>query len=198
MGARFTRATDVTDGLFRDKVTEVIISYMCDSCLRSIPIRWRIREFDNKQLPIVLGPEMILPAREPFDFDHVPPAVAKEISEGLDCLSVGACNGFAAMCRRTIQAICTTLGAEASTKIKDQIEEMAKVAQLNDETKGVAIEIMMVGHDGSHPHLPDVDPERAAILLTLVQDIIYQLFTRPGKMKESGALRKAAISAKKK
>ena len=127
----------------------------------------------------------------------MPPEVKKEISEGLDCLSVGAYNGFAGLCRRTIQAICTITGAGSSTKVQAQIEEMANAAGLDDETKRIAIEIMLAGHDGSHPHLPDVNSDRAAILLELVRDIVYQMFTRPGRIKQSAELRKAAIAAKK-
>lgn len=197
IGTRFSLATQPNPILFRDKATEVVVGYLCDSCIKGIPVRWKIQGFDNQTNPIVQSPELILPVREPFDFDHVPPKVKKEISEGLDCLSVGAYNGFAGLCRRTIQAICTIMGAESSTKVQAQIEEMANAAGLDDETERIAIEIMLAGHDGSHPHLPDVNSDRAAILLELVRDIVYQMFTRPGRIRQSAELRKAAIAARK-
>jgi hypothetical protein len=144
-----------------------------------------------------MNPELILRTNEPFDFDHVPEKVKKEINEGLDCLSVNAYNGFAGMCRRAVQSICTSLGAESSTKVQAQINEMAQLADLDAETKTIAIEVMLAGHDGSHPHLPDVNSDRAVVLLSLMQDLTYQLFTRTGNIKKSSQLRRAAIEDKK-
>ncbi len=196
-GTRFSLATQLTDRCSKDHAMEVIVGYICDTCSRGIPIRWKIQHWDSQRAAIVAEPELILPVKEPFEYEHVLPSVAKELSEALDCLSVSSYNGFSALCRRTIQAICTHLGAESSTKIRTQIEEMAREASLDDETKRLALEIMMAGHDGSHPHLPDVSQERAAILLELVRDIVYQLFTRPGRIRQSSELRKAAIAAQK-
>jgi len=195
-GTRFARTTGSEQCLSENHASELIAGYMCEICLRGVPVRWKIQNFNGMQ-PVVVEPEMILRVNEPFDFNHVPDVVKKEVNEGLDCLSVNAYNGFAAMCRRAVQSICTYLGTEESTKIQAQINEVAELANLEAETKKVAIEVMLTGHDGAHPHLPDVDADRAAVLLSLIQDLTYQLFTRPGKIKESAALRKAAIDGKK-
>jgi hypothetical protein len=74
---------------------------------------------------------------------------------------------------------------------------MATLADLDESGKDAALQIMLVGHDGAHPHLPDVSAERADVLLALLRDIAYQMYTRPGKVRESAQLRKAAIEAKK-
>lgn len=79
------------------------------------------------------NPLPLIRTTEPYDFDHVPPPVSKEIKEALDCLSVGAHNGFGGCCRRAIQALCTNLGAEASTKVKNQVQEMAAATGLEQE-----------------------------------------------------------------
>jgi hypothetical protein len=194
-GTRFSLVMNPTERLYHDQAKELIANYSCDLCLRAVPVRWTIQGFSGLTQPIVVQPEMILPTREPFEFSHVPPEVQKEIREGLDCLSVGAHNGFAALCRRTIQAICTNLGADASTKVKAQIEEMATLMNLDKEWRELALQIMFAGHDGSHPHLPDVNADRAAILLSLVRDLAYQLYTRPGNVREAALLRRKAINA---
>ncbi len=123
--------------------------------------------------------------------------IEKEIEEALGCLSVSAFNGFAAVCRRAIQAICTNLGADATTKVKGQVEEMIHLTGLGKEWKELALQIMLSGHDGSHPHLPEMNAERAGVLLSLLRDLTYQLYTRPGKVKEASALRQRAIDQKK-
>ena len=56
---------------------------------------------------------------------------------------------------------------------------------------------MLSGHNGSHPDLPDVNAKRAALLLSLLRDLTYELYTRPGKIKDAAVSRKEAIQKKK-
>ena len=197
-GTRFKRTTDPISQLLQsDKVKEVVINYTCEVCLRPIPVCWNIGRWPDTNTPEVAVPRVTLPMREEFNFEHVPETVKKEIEEALDCLSVDAYNGFAGVCRRAIQAICTDLGADATSKVERQIKEMVSVAGFGDDWKQLAIQIMLSGHDGSHPHLPEVNAERAAVLLSLLRDLTYELYTRPGKIKDAAALRKEAIEQKK-
>ena len=73
-----------------------------------------------------------------FDFEHVPDTVRDEIQEALACLSVAAYNGFAALCRRSIQAISTDLGADATSRVQNQINQMAELSDLDEELKELA------------------------------------------------------------
>ena len=196
-GTRFTISVALHPRLRQDNAGELIAGYSCDVCSRAVGILWKIKAFDPNGVPVVFIPEMIQRVLEPFAFTHIPEEVRKEISEGLNCLSVNSHNGFAAMCLRAIQSMCTSLGTEGSTKVQSQINALAELVNLEDETRKVALEVMLTGHDGSHPHLPDVNENRAAVLLALLRDLSYQLFTRPGKLKESAELRRAAIQEMK-
>ncbi|MGA9365797.1 MAG: DUF4145 domain-containing protein [Bacteroidota bacterium] len=196
-GTRFKLVSNVnTSILLDDKIPSFVACYSCEVCLGPVPIQWTIRQWSG-ELPVVEDPKLVSPAREDFDFEHVPKEVRKEIEEALDCLSVNAFNGFAAVCRRAVQALCVNLGTEATTRVEKQIEEMVEVTGLGTEWRELAIQIMLSGHDGSHPHLPDVDQERAALLLSLMRDLTYQLYTRPGNIKAAATLRQAAVAAKK-
>lgn len=64
----------------------------------------------------------------------------------------------------------------------------------DDETFTLLHQIMLTGHDGAHPHLPSLSPARAAVLLHLMRDVLYQLFVRPAKIRESSELRKHAAT----
>ncbi len=189
-------ATLPNEKAHQTRAKELVVGYLCDGCQRSIPVRWQISDFQNS-MPLVHRPEIVLRAEEPFEYAHVPEAVAKEIREGLLCYSLEAYNGFAALCRRTIQSMCTELGAQGSTKVQAQISEMADLTGIDTETKSIALEIMLTGHDGSHPHLPDVNAARAGVLLELVRDLSCQLFTRPGNINKSAELRRTAIAEQK-
>jgi predicted nucleic acid-binding protein len=79
--ALLSLATNPNELPFQRKGT-LVVGYLCDGCQRSIPVRWKIDRFNSPQ-PVVSYPEEILRAEEPFDWAHLPDAVAKEIKEGL-------------------------------------------------------------------------------------------------------------------
>jgi len=57
-------------------------------------------------------------------------------------------------------------------------------------------QIMLTGHDGAHPHLPKLSPERAGVLLELMKDVLYQLFVRQAKIREAAELRRQSASGR--
>ncbi len=175
-----------------ESVTTFIASYACEICFGPIPIQWRIVNWPDATNPIVAEPKMVLPEREPFEFEFVPPEVKRELEEALDCLSVNAFNGFAAVSRRAIQAICTNLGAEATSRVEKQVNEMLELTGNTEEWRTATKQLLLTGHDGAHPHLVPVDGERAATMLALLRDLTHQLYTRPGRVKAAAALRSAA------
>jgi len=176
-------------------LTEVVAGYVCEACLRGIPIGWNVMGVGNEVK--VDNPRILLRSLIPFDFSHVPEAVRNDVQEALDCLSVNAYNGFAAMCRRTVQTICEDMGTEGSTKVQSQIEELKDIAGLSGEDYETIKQIMLTGHDGAHPHLPPINQDRAGLLLELLSDTVYQLYTRPGKIRSAAAKRAEAIAEKK-
>jgi hypothetical protein len=195
-GSRFTKHTSCRSVPRTDEAEEVIIGYACDACLKSIPIRWEVNGWQS-DIPVGEKPELILRSQEDYNFDHVPEAVEKEIQEALDCLSVNAYHGFAALCRRAVQEICSDLGADGISKVQKQINEMLEMTGLGEEGEKLAKQIMLTGHDGAHPELPEVDENRASVLLSLLKDLTYELYTRPGKVEEAAELRQDAIQREK-
>jgi len=177
------------------KLSEVVAGYVCESCLRGIPIGWAVLGISNEVQ--VDNPRILLRSFIPFDFSHVPEPVCKDVQEALDCLSVNAHNGFAAMCRRTVQTICENMGTEGSTRVQSQIEELKDIAGLSEEDYETIKQIMLTGHDGAHPHLPPINQDRAGLLFQLLSDTVYQLYTRPGKIKSAAAKRAEAIADQK-
>jgi len=71
------------------------------------------------------------------------------------------------------------------------------MAEIDDETLSLLKQIIIEGHDGAHPHLPDLNQDRASILLELMKDVLYQLYVRKGKLQKAIELRKKAIEQKR-
>lgn len=128
-------------------------------------------------------------SKETFDFEYLPPPVSKDFQEALSCYSIGSYNAFAAMSRRTVQSVSTDLGAKGSDKVLNQLQDLKEMAQIDDATFEVLKQIIISGHDGAHPHLPKLSPERAGVLLELMKDVLYQLYIRKAKVQKAIALR---------
>ena len=184
--------------LYRYKPNKIGIVYRCDSCNDPVFLRFtgQYRESHN-DFRISETYEEIERPQQTFDFKYLPEVPAQDFREALACYSNCAYNGFAAMCRRTVQSVSADLGAEGSDKVLRQLKDLKEMAQIDDETFGALKQIVIDGHDGAHPHLPNLNAERAAVLLELMKDVLYQIYVRQGKLKEAMALRKASIQEKK-
>jgi len=135
---------------------------------------------------------------ETFEFEYLDGDVRDDFQEALKCFSYNCFNAFAAMCRRTIQSLAEQLGAKGKDKVTKQIVELKDLLSIDDETYQILEQIIITGHDGAHPYLPRITPERAAILLALMKDVLNQLCVRKKKLEEAAQLRKKAIDELKK
>lgn len=180
---------------FRPEV--VGLAYRCDSCNAPIFLRFRVERYDvgNHRIDISEEFDEVERPQETFDFEHLPDSVGADFSEALSCFSQSSCNAFAAMCRRTVQSVATDLGAAGKDKVLGQLRDLKEMAQIDDETFDLLKQIVIDGHDGAHPHLPSLNPERAVVLLELMKDVLYQLYVRKGKLQKAMALRREAIDA---
>lgn len=183
----------------RFKPTRLGIVYRCDSCNAPIFLRFQVENYDvgHNMIYIADDFEEIERPLETFEFKYLPVPVADDFKEALTCYSNACFNAFAAMCRRCIQSVSTELGAPGKDRVHAQLKEIRDTAALDDETFAILEQVIISGHDGAHPHLPRLWPERAAVLLELMKDVLYQLFVRKAKIQESIELRKQAIAAEK-
>ena len=184
--------------LNRFKPSKVGIVYRCDSCNAPVFLRFVAQhDASHSRFEIHGAYEEIEHPQETFEFKFLPTNVAADFQEALKCYSAGACNGFAALCRRTVQSVATSLGAQGNDKVLGQLKDLKEMAQLDDETFGVLKQIVIDGHDGAHPHLPSLNPERAVVLLELMKDVLYQLYVRKVKLKEAMKLRETTIQKRR-
>lgn len=180
--------------LQRFQPQHVGIVYRCDSCEEPIMLRFRAEyDFDNSRVFFSSRFEQVERPQEEFEYQYLPEQVAEDFREALTSYSNSCFNAFAAMCRRCVQSAAADLGAQGKDKVVNQLKDMKEMAEVDDETFAVLKEVIIGGHDGAHPHLPAVNSGRAAVLLELMKDVMYQLYVRKGKIQEAMALRQAAI-----
>lgn len=135
---------------------------------------------------------------ETFEFEYLDGDVRDDFQEALKCFSYKCFNAFAAMCRRTIQSLAAQLGAEGKDRVAKQIAELKGLLNIDEETYGILVQIIITGHDGAHPYLPKITTERAIILLQLMKDVLYQLCIRKKRLEEAVQLRKESVDELKK
>lgn len=183
----------------RFKLDEVGIVYRCDACNKPIFLKFDIPSDSRNKNPLIINDkyEEIERPKEIFDLAYLPENVKDDFSEALTCYSNQCFNAFASMCRRCIQSVSDDIGAKGKDKVQNQIKELKELAEIDDETFDILNQIIISGHDGSHPHLPKLSDARAKILLELMKDVLYQLYIRKAKIQESIELRKARIESQK-
>jgi hypothetical protein len=181
--------------LARYKPNKIGIAYKCNSCEEPIFLKFEVFKYDigNNYISISDEFETVETSMEGFEYDFLTGSVKDDLREALLCYSIGAYNAFAAMCRRTIQSTASELGVKGKDKVQRQITELKDMAEIDDDTFTLLKQIMIDGHDGSHPHLPSLSRERAAILLELIKDVVYQLFVRKAKVAKAAELRQQQI-----
>ncbi|OIO55830.1 hypothetical protein AUJ46_00225 [Candidatus Peregrinibacteria bacterium CG1_02_54_53] len=180
----------------RHGLTEVGAVYMCNGCKKPIYIR-----YSN-----ALSSGNDVHAQDAFQVQRVRPVlktgnvksknVKRDIEEALDCYSVEAWNGFASLCRRTIQSICDDHDVKGKAKVEKQVQTFTDNYDLDDEMKELLKEITLTGHDGAHPHLPAVSKERAEKLFAFMQEIVRQVYDLPSMLGASKKLRVDAVKEK--
>ena len=186
--------------LVRYKPKRIGICYKCDSCNDPIFLIFEVIRYDpqNHRVQISDTYETVENPTETFDFEFLPDTVRIDFEEALKCYSIKAHNAFAAMCRRSIQTAAAAMGTTGKDKVLQQINDMKEMSDIDDDTYNVLKQIIIDGHDGAHPHLPQLSAERADILLELIKDVMYQLFVRKGKLAKAAELRKSQIAEIKK
>jgi len=180
--------------LARFQPEKIGIVYRCDSCNEPIFLRFSINNYELGNLRIMISEtyEEIERPMEVFELQYLPSEVERDFREALTCYSVCCFNAFGAMCRRTVQSASNELGAKGKDKVLRQLKDLKAMAEIDDETFKVLEQIIIAGHDGAHPHLPELSSERAEILMELMKDVLYQLFVRKQKIQEAVESRQKA------
>lgn len=175
--------------------SRVIVGYVCNACNEPIALRFGVfGQYDSLYAALSVDYEELEPVMETFEFEYLPSPVKDDFREALTCYSHSCLNAAAAMCRRTIQSVATNLGAVGTDKVSRQLVEVKEAAGVDDEDFFALKQIIIDGHDGAHPHLPEVTKDRASLLIEMMKDVLYQLYVRKGKLQKSKELRSDVIA----
>jgi hypothetical protein len=169
---------------------QIGIVYRCDACIAPIFLRFNVRNYGPARIELSSQFTEIERPKEKFSFSYLPEEIETMFREALLCYSHGAFNGFASMCRRTMQALFANAGEAGRLRAYDEINEVRDMAQL-DAASFALIKRVIFGTDADPaPAMPSLDDDQTGLLLEVMKDLLYQTYVRKGRLQQAMVVRR--------
>lgn len=141
---------------------------------------------------ILDDPELWLPEHgSGKTFGDVPSHIAEAASEAHSCHSISAYRASTLMARSVIEATAKEKGVVNGTLFK-KIDALAELGLLRAHIKAAAHEIRHFGNDMAHgDFISPVIEEESTLVLTLMGEVLDDVFQSPARVKKAMAARAA-------
>jgi hypothetical protein len=183
-------ATPHFDDLSRRKPRQIGIVFRCDACGEPIFLKFTAKAYTNLRIDLAANYSEVERARENFPLTYLPEESEQLFREALSCYSASCYNAFGAMSRRTAQSLFRELGERGKLELFDTLQEIRTLAELDDGTFGILRAVLFGSDSDPWPHHPDLNAERAGILLEVMRDLLYQTFVRKARLLQAMTFRK--------
>jgi hypothetical protein len=178
------------DELSRRKPKNVGIVFRCDTCGEPIFLKFAAKAYTALRVELAPNYMEIERAKENFPLSYLPEEAEGLFKEALGCYAASCFNAFGSMSRRTAQSLFRELGERGKLELFDTLQEIRALAELDDETFA-ALRAVLFGSDSDPwPHQPDLNAERAGILLEVMRDLLYQTFVRKARLVQAVTFRR--------
>ncbi|HEY1725183.1 MAG TPA: hypothetical protein VGF89_07160 [Steroidobacteraceae bacterium] len=169
---------------------QIGIVFRCDACNAPIFLRFNVRNYAPARIELSSQYTEIERPKEKFSFTYLPEEVETLFREALLCYSYGAFNGFATLCRRTMQAVFADSGEAGRLRVYDELNEVRDMAQI-DAASFTLIKRVIFGTDADPPpSMPTLDDDQAGLLLEVMKDLLYQSYVRKGRLQQAMVVRR--------
>jgi hypothetical protein len=183
-------ATPKFEDLSRRKPKHIGLVFRCDACAEPVFLKFAARAYTPSRVELGANYIEIERAPENFPLTYLPEEAESMFKEALNCYAAGCFNAFGAMSRRTAQSLFRELGERGKLELFDTLQEIRTLAELDDDTFS-ALRAVLFGSDSDPwPHQPDINAERAGILLEVMRDLLYQTFVRKARLLQAVTFRK--------
>lgn len=183
-------AVPTFEDLSRRKPKNIGVVFRCDACAEPVFLKFAAKAYTPQRVELAANYTEIERARESFPLTYLPEEAEGLFKEALNCYAAGCFNAFGAMSRRTAQSLFRELGERGKLELFDTLQEIRGLAELDDDTFS-ALRAVLFGSDSDPwPHQPDINAERAGILLEVMRDLLYQTFVRKERLLQAVTFRK--------
>jgi hypothetical protein len=178
------------EDLLQRKPKHVGVVFRCDACNEPVFLRFTAKSYLPQRVELANNYTEIERARENFPLTYLPEEAELLFKEALNCYAASCFNAFGSMSRRTAQSLFRELGERGKLELFDSLQEIRALAELDDDTFG-AIRAVLFGNDSDPwPHQPNLNAERAGILLEVMRDLLYQTFVRKARLVQAVTFRR--------
>jgi hypothetical protein len=178
------------EDLNRRKPKHIGIVFRCDACLEPVFLKFTVKAYTASKIELATNYTEIERARENFPLTYLPEEAECVFKEALNCYAAGCFNAFGAMSRRTAQSLFRELGERGKLELFDTLQEIRTLADLDDDTFAVLRAALFGTDSDPWPHQPNINAERAGILLEVMRDLLYQTFVRKARLVQAMTFRK--------
>ncbi len=177
-------AVPTFEDLSRRKPKHIGVVFRCDACAEPVFLKFAAKAYTAQRVELAANYTEIERARESFE------EAEGLFKEALNCYSAGCFNAFGAMSRRTAQSLFRELGERGKLELFDTLQEIRGLAELDDDTFGTLRAVLFGSDSDPWPHQPDINAERAGILLEVMRDLLYQTFVRKARLLQAVTFRR--------
>src|SRR6202051_3979699 len=178
------------DDLSRRKPKHIGIVFRCDPCIEPIFLKFAVRSYTALRIELASNFTEIERARESFPLTYLPEEGGGLSKEALNCYSAACYSAFGSMSRRTAQSLFRELGERGKLELFDTLQEIRSLAELDDDTFASVRAVLFGSDTDPWPHQPDINSERAGILLEVMRDLLDQTCVRKARVLQAMTFRK--------
>jgi hypothetical protein len=183
-------AVPTFEDLGRRKPKNIGVVFRCDACAEPVFLKFAAKAYTPQRVELAANYTEIERARESFPLTYLPEEAEGLFKEALNCYAAGCFNAFGAMSRRTAQSLFRELGERGKLELFDTLQEIRGLAELDDDTFSTLRAVLFGSDSDPWPHQPDINAERAGILLEVMRDLLYQTFVRKERLLQAVTFRK--------
>jgi hypothetical protein len=178
------------DDISRRRPKHVGIVFGCDTCSEPIFLKFVVKAYTSLRVELAANFTEIERARENFPLTYLPEEAEALFKEALNCYAASCFTAFGAMSRRTAQSLFRDLGERGKLELFDTLQEIRTLASLDDDTFAVLRTVLFGSDSDPWPQQPNLNSERAGILLEVMRDLLYQTFVRKARLVQAVTFRR--------
>jgi len=178
------------DELSQRKPKHVGIVFRCDACGEPNFLKFTVKAYTALRIELAHNYVEIERARENFPLTYLPEEAEALFKEALSCYAASCFNAFGSMSRRTAQSLFRELGERGKLQLFDSLQEIRVLAELDDDTFATLRAVLFGSDSDPWPHQPNLNAERAGVLLEVMRDLLYQTFVRKARLVQAVTFRK--------
>ena len=183
-------ATPKFEDLTQRGPKQVGIVFHCDACGEPVFLKFAAKSYTAQRIELASNYIELERAPENFPLTYLPAESEEMFREALTCYSAGCYNAFGAMSRRTAQSLFRELGERGKLELFDTLQEIRALAELDDDNFATLRAVLFGSDSDPWPHQPNLNAERAGILLEVMRDLLYQTFVRKARLMQAMTFRR--------